>query len=164
MITLNMKHRHGGKLIFGFPGVGKSVAASINHSCIDLESSHFKNDTQFPCRYCEVAYELSMQGNCVFMSTHQAVRDFICNNYLNQLLAYNVKVCILCPDISLKNDWIKRLYNRYIKQPSSKNQRAYENVKNNFDQYVQELNDYAHTHQLELINIKELDYNLLDLI
>lgn len=125
-----------GLIVCGYPGVGKSSIAG-RHNCIDLESSLFSHDIDgdpldpniWIPRYCEVAKDLARQGYTVLTSTHKKVIEA----FEQKKESDNVPKVIFCPRVGMKDEWIKRLKDRYVKMPSEKNQRAYEYVLRHFD-------------------------------
>ena len=112
-----------GMIVCGYPGVGKSSIAGWNN-CIDLESSNFSQwqtdnvDYDWMAHYIHVATELANQGFTVLLSTHVDVIDL-----LHEL--ENIPVVIFCPKFEMKDEWNKRLQERYDKHPSDKNARAW---------------------------------------
>ena len=134
-------------IITGYQGIGKTTLASKNDKIIDLESSSFwkheedaflrktgeksRHDDQY-VYYCQVAQDLSKQGYVVFVSCHPEVRKWL--SIHNQ-----EKFCAIFPSKDIKEDWLKRLKNRYDESQSEKDLRAYEHAQKHFDSDINQL-------------------------
>ena len=162
-------------IITGYQGIGKSTLASKNDKIIDLESSCFwkyeedawLNKTGKKSRpddwyvyYCQVAKDLSKQGYTVFVSCHPQVRDY--------LSVHNEeKFCAIFPDKSLKEDWLKKLKNRYDESKSEKDLRAYEHAVKSYDSDISKLwyecqYNVEYYHNAMIIN--DINYDLQKLV
>lgn len=145
-------------IIIGYQGIGKSSVSDIETGCIDLESSNFWHAGERPddwhIYYCNIAVDLSEQGYTVFVSSHKAVRDYLTNYMLSTMV-----VCVF-PSPDLKDEWIKRLQDRYEKEPSVKNYKAMMNAKERFVNNVKELHDFGHLYY----EIEDMDYDLMDIV
>ena len=90
-------------IIIGYQGIGKSTLTARKRGYIDLESSCFWYNNQRPddwyIYYCQIAEDLSRQGYKVFTSSHEVVRNFLKKS--------KEMVFIVCPSVSLKDEWIK---------------------------------------------------------
>lgn len=95
-------------IIVGYQGIGKSTLAGKD-GFIDLESGNFWVDGIRPENwykmYVKIAVHLSQQGYTVFTASHKVVRD--------ELKRYNEKVVVCYPSLKLKEEWIKKLEERY---------------------------------------------------
>ena len=144
-------------IIVGFPAIGKSSVcaeqAKIDHSCIDLESSNFAKRTGWVEDYIRVATDLHTQGFNVFVSSHKEVRDEL----LRVTNPGSVLLVFPCPE--LKDEWLRRLQERYQRNPSTKNYKALEYMMNNYDSAVQEMWESRFPHKLVLTAHHNL-YNL----
>lgn len=167
-------------IIIGYPGVGKTTMMERcgnicrekgYKSVIDLESSAFNmlNDelgfvdiNGRPCKsnnwaevYCRVAAELSDQGHLVFVSSHADVQK--------QLRACMTRVCVVCPAVELKQEWLERLRTRYLTSADdekNKNLAAYSRACDHYEKDIEALKSNG----FELLEITEMYYSLEDLI
>lgn len=152
-------------IIIGYQGIGKSTLARNQLSehgmseYIDLESSCFWHDGKRPddwyIYYCQMAEFLSRQGFKVFVSSHKIVRDFLRNS--------KEQVLIICPNITLKKEWIKRLENRYNDNPSEKNYKAWKNAAECFEQNISDLLS-ERKNQYKVMTIESMKYYLESII
>lgn len=149
-------------VIIGYQGIGKSSVTARSKQAgsnkyIDLESSNFFVDGKRPDSwhhiYAQIAEDLSSQGFTVFVSSHDVVRK--------ALAKLDVKVVIITPGLHLKDQWIERLQKRYESDPSDKNFKALENAKAMYEQGVSGL---LQQNDFDVIEIKNIDYDLTDII
>lgn len=144
-------------IIIGYPGIGKSSISNSDTRCIDLESSNFFVDDKRPDDwykyYVQIAQHLSAQGYTVFVSSHKVVRD-----ELKATNAEDVAVCF--PNIDLKEQWLKRLCDRYKRTRLDKDLRAAMNVEQNYLSNIVELYDEAIKNGWMMIAIGTTDYDL----
>lgn len=149
-------------IVIGYQGIGKSTLAARNLKYIDLESSNFWFDdpeTKQRVRhsnwyemYCNVAEDLSRQGYVVFVSSHQPVRE--------RLLKSEEYVVVCVPSLILKDEWIKKLKERYENSLLEKDYKAYINAADRFTENVTEVMNSG----FDVILITDADYNLQNLI
>lgn len=146
-------------VIVGYQGIGKSTLAQNGNGFIDLESSNFfvngVRSTDWYIPYCEIALDLSKQGYDVFVSSHQVVRDYLADEHNHDLL-------IICPSKDLKNQWIKKLEDRYNSTGLDKDYKAWKNAECRYEENIDEL-----LHQEgfgSFIVIGNMDYDLKDQI
>lgn len=149
-------------IVIGYQGIGKSTLAVRNLKYIDLESSNFwfeDPETKQRVRhsnwyeiYCNVAEDLSRQGYIVFVSSHQPIRE-----RLSKSEEY-VVVCV--PSVILKDEWIKKLKERYENSLLEKDYKAYMNAADRFTENVTEIMNSG----FDVILITDADYNLQNLI
>ena len=161
-------------IITGYQGIGKSTLAKSNDKIIDLESSCFwkydlydfeqKGDKTRPddwyVYYCQMAQYLSRQGYIVFVSCHPEVREFLS-------IRNSERFCAIFPDKSIKDEWIKRLCERYEKTKSEKDLRALEHAEKFFDNDISRLLyecQYNVEYYHDVAIIKDINYNLYDLV
>lgn len=145
-------------IIVGYPGIGKSTLAKNSNKYIDLESGNFwidgKRQDDWYKIYCKIAAHLSSQGYTVFVSSHYSVRK--------ELRQYSrteeIKCCF--PDISLKNEWIKKLEDRYNNSKLEKDYKAWQQVE---QLYTIDISDMS-INSFESILIKSMNYDLKELI
>lgn len=126
-------------IIAGYPCCGKSTIAARNEKFIDLESSNFHapgdKSKDWADRYAAVAKDLA-NNHHVFISTHEAVLSSL-HNYPGLILVF--------PSPELKQDWTMRAYMRFqqsLQNDVEKNRRAYERVRDHFDEDINALMNY----------------------
>lgn len=124
-------------IIIGYQGIGKSTLARSASNTIDLESGCFWNGDYRPddwyVYYCQVAIDLSAQGNTVFTSSHQVVRDYLASLPKNELIA----VCY--PSLELKDEWIEKLRIRYERTGLAKDEKAWMNASLCYESNIKDL-------------------------
>jgi dimeric dUTPase (all-alpha-NTP-PPase superfamily) len=142
-------------IIIGYQGIGKSTLAGKNN-CIDLESGNFwvdgKRADDWYIPYCQIANHLSEQGYTVFVSSHEVVR--------NELKKSKEKVFVVCPSTWLQDKWIKKLSDRYETTGLIKDFKAWKNAEERYADNIMELMGSG----LEFYNIKDMDYDLKDIV
>lgn len=146
-------------VIVGYQGIGKSTLAKNANGFIDLESSNFFiNGVRSPdwyVPYCKIALNLSAQGYDVFVSSHQVVRDYLADEHNHDLL-------IICPSKDLKNQWIKKLEDRYNSTGLDKDYKAWKNAECRYEENIDELLNQEGFGNF--IVIGSMDYDLKDQI
>lgn len=142
-------------IISGYQGIGKSSLAGKNN-CIDLESGNFwvdgKRADDWYKPYCQIANHLSEQGYIVFVSSHEVVR--------RELEKSKEPVYVIFPAIDLKDEWIKKLEDRYNNTKLDKDYRALMNAK---DRYKENIAELMHGN-LKFYEITNINYHLDDII
>ena len=142
-------------IISGYQGIGKSSLAGTNN-CIDLESGNFWidgiRDKNWYKIYCNIANHLSAQGYTVFVSSHEIVRK--------ELEKSNEVVCVVYPSIKLKDQWIKKLKDRYETTKLEKDFKALANAMDRYEENIKELL-YGNLQCYEITNI---NYDLKEII
>lgn len=145
-------------IIVGYQGIGKSTLAKNSNKYIDLESGNFwidgeRQDDWYKI-YCKIAAHLSRQGYKVFVSSHYVVRE--------ELRQYSVTEEIKCcfPDLSLKDEWVNKLEDRYNNSKLEKDYKAWQNAKLLYTSNILDIS----TCGFESIRIKSMDYDLKELI
>ena len=141
-------------IIIGYPGVGKTSLAGRYNQYIDLESSNWNSpDNTKPdiwwWSYGKVAEDLSRQGYRVFVSCHPSVQKYFEES--------NEYVMVLYPSLELKEEWIKRVSDRYDRDRSMKNLAALNNVELYYDKQIKSLDDSPFKNKLVL---KDMNYTL----
>ena len=140
-------------IIVGYQGIGKSTMAKHVNNCIDLESSNFfvdnKRDENWYKVYVNIAKHLSDQHNLVFMSSHKIVRE-----YLNE---QNIDFTVICPALELKEEWLKKLKDRYVETGKDKDYRAWKNAEVGYDEQIKDL-----MQERNVILLNGTKYNLED--
>lgn len=122
-------------IIMGYQGIGKSTfCKTYGHSLryLELESGLMKDPMNGNKRwdnwaeiYCNIALNLSSQNYMVFISSHKAVQDILANSKDEVIAVYPSKV--------IKDEWIKKLLERYKKTGLKKDEVAWLDAKSNFD-------------------------------
>ena len=124
-------------IIIGFPGIGKSTLAYNNDKFVDLESSYFKpvnnRNDDWVVDYCKLAELLSKNGSIVFVLSHKAVRDYIAKMRTDELVA-----CVF-PSERIREQWVKKLEDRYMNSGLDKDYRAFIRAREHYDDYIREL-------------------------
>ena len=148
-------------IIIGYQGIGKSTLANKDDKFIDLESgsfwltntdgSRYRYDNWYEM-YCNVAEHLSQQGYIVFISSHEVVR--------NRLKQSKERVFTLYPDVSLKDQWIKKLAKRYNNSRLDKDYRALMNAIDRYEENIREIENS----NFDNIVIHDINYDLKKLI
>ena len=142
-------------IIIGFPGIGKSTLAYNNDKFVDLESSYFKTpdvrNEDWVIEYCKLAEFLSKNGSIVFVSSHKAVRD-----YITKMRTYEHVACVF-PSKRIRDQWIKKLEERYMNSGLDKDYRAFIRARDYYDDDIREL--YADGISYKWI-ITNINYNL----
>lgn len=98
------------KVISGFPGVGKSTLFASGAKCSDSDSSKF-DKAHFPGNYIEHIKGLLAKGELdyIFVSSHDNVRA--------ALVSEGIEFTLVYPNISLKEEYLKRYAERGSPQP-----------------------------------------------
>lgn len=143
-------------IIIGFPGIGKSTLACNNYKFVDLESSYFKTpdarNDDWVVDYCQSAVYLSLHGFIVFVSSHKAVRDYLAKIHISEPIVY------IFPSERIKEQWVKKLEERYMNSGLDKDYRAFIRARDHYDDDIRELySDDGISYKWIITNI---DYNL----
>lgn len=157
-----------GLIISGYQGIGKSTLCKDGNGFIDLESGNFwvgnRRDDAWPQVYAKMAVHLSMQGYTVFTSSHKAVRDCLKHHpYVeNESLGKNVVIAVCYPYPSLRDDWCRKLEDRYNKTGLEKDYKSWRNAVEMFYENIEDMSSEV----LPVIHIpiKSMDYNLKELV
>ena len=143
-------------IILGYPGIGKTSFGGKNNT-IDLESSCFyvknKRPVNWFAQYCKVAEHLSKQGYIVFVSCHDSVRNYLKENSKEPLY-------LIFPSVSLKDEWVKRLENRFLTTGEQKDYRAWKTIQENYKYTITILKNCG----IRFYEIQNLDYRLQDIV
>ena len=142
-------------IYIGYQGIGKSTICKKIDKCIDLESSNFrvdgKRDSDWYKVYANIAKDLSDQGKIVFTSAHMELR-----NYFNEQC---IEYTVIYPSENLKEEWIKKLEERYKLEPTQKNMNALLRARTH---YCSDILDFME--EKNRIEIKNINYNLEHII
>ncbi len=147
-------------IVVGYQGIGKSTlckSKNISFRFIDLESSSFRGKDgirpdDWYIFYCNVAEHLSGQNCIVFVSSHKEVREILKNSKEN--------VVSIFPSLEIKDEWIKRLENRYSVTQSDKDYRAWKNALQCFEENINDIKSCG----IPYIEIDSMNYKLEDLV
>lgn len=138
----------------GYQGIGKSSISGKNN-CIDLESGNFWTDgnraNNWYKIYVNIAEHLSNQGYKVFMSSHKVIREELNNR--------GIEFTTIYPSLKLKDQWIKRLQERFDRTRSTKDFKALKNAEEMYEENIKDLASERNT-----IIITDIDYDLSDLV
>lgn len=150
-------------IVIGYQGIGKSTSTKwFPGKYIDLESSTFFNNNTWPddwyIYYCNIAVDLSKQGYVVFVSSHEVVRKQLAK------IKGDEYVIGVIPAEFLEETWINKLYERYLENPSDKNNKAYLNAKDRFKLNTNEIRSDCEHYFNGCLIIETLEYNLDGLI
>lgn len=143
-------------IIIGFPGIGKSTLACNNDRFVDLESSYFKipdaRNDDWVVEYCKLAEFLSKNGRIVFISSHKDVRDYIAKMRTNELVT-----CVF-PSKRVREQWVKKLEDRYMNSGLDKDYRAFIRARDHYDDDIRDL--YSDDGIPYKLMITDINYNL----
>ena len=143
-------------IIIGYQGIGKSTLTKNSNGYIDLESGNFWWNGQRPhdwyVYYCHIAEDLSRQGYIVFVSSHKEVRKFLEKS--------EEKVIVIFPSILIRDEWVKKLKDRYEESGKEKDFKAWKNAE---DRYKENINELMRS-GFYFIEIDSLDYDLKKMI
>ncbi len=121
-----------GKIYVGYPGIGKSTICKKIDNCVDLESSNFvingKRDEDWYKVYGKIAKHLSDQGKIVFTSAHAELRNYLTSEGIEYTAIY--------PSMSLKEEWLAKLKERYEEEDTPKNYNAYLRAVTNYEKDI----------------------------
>lgn len=138
----------------GYQGIGKSTLGG-KFNIIDLESGNFWVNSvrvnEWYAIYANMAQHLSNQGFIVFTASHKIFRD-----YLNE---QGIEFTTISPSVDLKDEWIKRLEERYNMTKLDKDYKALMNAKEKYEENVLDLQS-----EKNALIIKRMDYSLLDML
>ena len=139
-------------IVIGYQGIGKSTLSNNDLRFIDLESGNFwvdgKRADDWYKPYCQIAEHLSKQGYIVFTSSHEVVRK--------QLINSDEQVICCAPDLSLKDEWIQKLKDRYEASGLDKDYKAYMNAA---DRYAENITEIANS-GFGVLWLDSMDYEL----
>ena len=133
------------QVISGFPGIGKTFfqnTTSLNVS--DSDSSKFSwsslgiRNTKFPQNYINHIKNLLLEKEIILISSHNMVRKCLKENKIFFTLVY--------PDISLKQEYLKRFINR-------KSSSSFINmINNNWELFIKEIEQEKNCDLVKLLS------------
>ena len=113
------------KIVSAFPGTGKSYYfQNSDQEILDSDSSTFDKQ-HFPENYIKHIKDNIGKADIIFVSSHEEVREALINNGIQFILIY--------PDISLKNEYIRRYEDR------GNNEKFVELISSNWEIWLDEL-------------------------
>ena len=125
-------------IVIGYQGIGKSTLSKLSNEYIDLESGNFwvdgKRDSEWYKPYCQIANDLSSQGYIVFTSSHEPVRKY----FINYLNSYE-QIVVVVPSLEWKDEWIRKLKQRYEDTKLEKDYKAYMNALDKYSENIYEV-------------------------
>ena len=140
------------KVISAFPACGKSYIFQNEQDnfdgILDSDSSEFSwikdengnNTTErnpdFPNNYIQHIEENLGKVQIIFVSSHDVVRNALREN--------NIDYTIVYPDISLKEDWIKRFKKR------GNNEKFINFISNNWDKFIADIESETYPNKYKL--------------
>lgn len=146
-------------IVIGYQGIGKSTMSKKFLECIDLESSNFRIDgvraDDWYKAYGNIALDLSRQGYIVFTASHAPVRK-----WLGEHNPTNQGVVICYPAQSLRDQWVKKLEERYSVSALQKDYAAWKNAEDRYVDNIQEMIDDAHLYGFGRCCLMKMDYDL----
>ena len=157
-------------VIIGYQGIGKSHTVVENPGLyIDFESTNFRDDKgnrpdDWYVYYCNAAWDMAKQGYRVFTASHEVVRKRFYELQKRDGLDESPLVIIAYPIPSLKEEWLKRLKDRYDKIPEKKNEIAYLNALDRYTDNIEELHNDAIEYNFGELKIQNTNYKLHNLI
>ena len=145
-------------IIIGYQGIGKSTIAKKSNEYIDLQSGSFWYLHHRPLRwyiyYCQIAEHLSKQGYVVFVSSHKEVVDFLRKSSKET-------VRLIFPSILKRDEWVKKLKNRYETTKEEKDYKAWMNAEDHYHENIVKIM----TSGIPFIDIDDPDhYDLEELV
>lgn len=149
-------------IIIGYQGIGKSTFCKtygISLRYLELESGLMKDPMNDNRRwdnwaeiYCNIALSLSDQHYMVFVSSHKAVQDILTHS--------KDEVIAIYPSKTIKDEWIKKLLERYKNTGLKKDEIAWLDAKANYDSEIDILENSPFTKA----TIYSMDYDLKNVI
>lgn len=147
-------------IVVGYQAIGKSSVVAERGDAIDLESSNFyigEGESRHRPEgwaeiYANIAEDLSCQGFIVFTSSHKAVQD--------AMVKTGEKVIAVFPALKLKDEWLKRLKDRYDRTKSDKDYRAWKGAEAGYEKEISAFMEIP----CEKIVLDSVDYNLNDYV
>lgn len=148
-------------IVVGYQGIDKSsLANTIYFDVVDLENSNFfvegKRPENWYIIYSQIALSLSRQDKWVCISSHKVVRD-----YLASIPDCGELLVIVHPSLELKDEWTKKLKDRYEQTGLEKDYKAWKNAECDYENNISDLiaqPGFGH------IQINDMDYSLVKLL
>lgn len=148
-------------IIIGYQGIGKSTLSNSENRFIDLESGNFwvegHRSPDWPVVYTNIAVHLYKQGYYVFTSSHEVVRNEF--RKYTKYTKYSIPIAVCYPSLDLRDEWCKKLEDRYNRTSLEKDFKAWKNAVDVYDKNIMEL--MAETKFIH-IELKSMNYYLKD--
>ena len=120
-------------IVITYPGAGKTINAHNKERTneIDLNCSLFykENNKNWFVGYCNFAIYLSNKGNTVYVSSHTEVINYLITN---KSKINDNKLYIIYPSLSIKQEWINKLKDRYLETEYIEDYYTYNYVNRNY--------------------------------
>ena len=152
-------------IFVGYYGIGKSTLCERNPTFIDLESKYFRdreNDVGWLGgskglnNYIWLVRSLNDAGRHIFVSSDKDIRQFI----LNDKGIDKDQVVYICPEKTLKDVWLSKLYKRWVDTSDKKDWFSYIRSTKKFKEDIESME----ADNIKTIWLKDADYNLEDLL
>lgn len=129
-----------GRVICGFPGVGKSTLfkelKESGKKVLDSDSSTF-DKSEFPDNYIKHIKEKTAEGYTILASSHDVVRGALIDEGMDFTLVY--------PDKSLKDEYLERYKER------GSPEKFIELLDKNWDKWIKECDDLDSKHVSKVV-------------
>lgn len=146
-------------IIFGYPGIGKTLTYEANKKqYIDLDSYIFNkklNGGWVPI-YFKLAEAFSELGRDVFVSTHEEVIRYFKGHSKQPLL-------LIYPSIYISKEWAERLYLRYKRSGLESDYKAWTHTVNQLYLDIGFFNSYT-LKDIPFVELNNMNYNLHEII
>lgn len=111
------------QVVAAFSGTGKTTMAQTHPDIVAVDSSAFTQDPQWPDNYIRfILKTIRDEGKCIFVSTHDVIREGLSRLGIPYLLVYPTPDC--------KAEYIKRCVNRGCEL------RYVDHLEHHFDEWV----------------------------
>ena len=146
------------RIVLGFPGVGKSYtkkALSGKYKILDLDSSEFKGDNNFPRNYIDLVemYVMKKEYDLILISAEESV----CNCIKNRPCITDCSAISICyPAIWLRDDWLDMLLRN-----DNYDVESYGFIRDNFEKWVNTIESYEWCHKIKICHIDDTLLNRL---
>lgn len=153
-------------IIVGYPGIGKTTIASKFHDFFDFDSSSMiitedgsnKKPDYWWELYARIAIKLNRDLN-VFVSSHKEVQEEILKQAKEAGVMEHVRICY--PALELKEQWLKRLKERYEASGLDKDKRAFDYATAHYEENIMAMKKIPGVKHKE---IKEMPYDLYKIL
>jgi len=150
LINKNMKKQKA-LVVSGFPGIGKSYIYDkykFNSDKIILDSDSSKFDkSKFPQNYINHIIENLDKVSIIMVNSHKVIRD--------ALKEANIDFVLVYPDISLKEEYIRRYEER------GNHENFIKLLNENWDNWI---NEIEKDENLKIVKLIKKDYYLEDIL
>lgn len=151
-------------IIIGYAGIGKSTLGGRENGFVDLEvtsflvngNNHLEN---WPPMFVRIALDLSHQGYNVLVTGHSETRELF-----KTMNTTGEKIFMCYPSMHLKDLWVKKLHERYVRTGLRKDCGTWFCAKNNFENHIKELVNDADRLGFTKIELNDFNYVLKDVL